>query len=356
MNVRLTILLVVVAIAVGAVVYVNPFKETVEREEDSPWFFQVAEEDIQEIEVIHQEDSVRFFKIDPDRYLWEFEEPEGIPPSRYRWGGITLLLSGPRTRRDLTPQKLIIEDPAEYGLDDPITIVNVGLTHDRRLEFRLGHETTDGYHHYGQVIGFPQLFIIADSWGDVIARLATEPPIPTWYEDRDPAATVELNIYDGGRFSEDTRILTFENEDEEGWFVSDRDVDDEPLLVDSQRWAAILPLLGRPAGVSVAVPSVDDRDYTPWGIGDDSRAIELRFLGKSEGGVDFTDGDTYLIGDKATDEPSYFAQPGAKPPDKPSYFAQHVSDDVLNPVLYIDSEWVETLFALLDDVPYAANQ
>ena len=54
MNVRVTIALVVAAIAVGVVVYLNPFQSEPEPKDDSPWFFQLAEEDITSIEVIHR--------------------------------------------------------------------------------------------------------------------------------------------------------------------------------------------------------------------------------------------------------------------------------------------------------------
>ncbi len=349
MNLRVTIVLVAVAIVVGAVAYINPFKDIPEFEEDSPWFFQLAEEDIETIEVVFQGDSVKFVKVDVKRYLWEFEEPAGIPPNRDRWGGITLLLSGPRTRRDLTPQKQIIEDPAEYGLDNPSTIVTVGLTQDRNIEFRLGDTTTDGLHHYGQISGFPQLFIIADSWGDVIARLVTEPPIPRWYEERDPESIVEVNLTLGDTREEDTPILRFKFEKEkddrnEGWFVEDsrKGEDAEPLAVDAEFWAAIVPLLGRPSGISVEQHSVDDRDYTPWGIVDDSPAVELRFFGVSDRGSEFTDGITFKI--------------GSKTPDEQSYFAHQITDNVINPVLLIDADWVETLLDLFDDVPYADSE
>ena len=352
MNVRVTIALVVAAIAVGVVVYLNPFQSEPEPKDDSPWFFQLAEEDIRSIEVIHRvpivQDgqqpvkNVSFVKTSQEHYLWEFVEPEGIPPDRNRWGGITLLLSGPKTRRDLTPQNVIIEDPAEYGLDDPATVVKVGLTLDRDLEFRLGHETTDGYHHYGQVIGFPQLFIIADSWGDVIARLAVEPPIPRWFVEHTSEDIIEVNIHDGPRFGDDTKSLTFDYDEEDGWTVQLRPTDEKKRPIDTERWAEVQKLLGRPLGVAVAVPFVDDRDTTPWGVGDDSRAIEIRFPGTSQGDVNFNDGDTYNIGDKV--------------PGEERYYVQRISDHIINPILYVDALWVDTLFDLFDDIPYGEEQ
>ena len=362
MNVRVTIALVVAAIAVGVVVYINPFQSEPEPVDDSPWFFQLAEEDIQSIEVIHRVpdgqtvETVSFVKTSPEHYLWEFVEPEGVPPDRNRWGGITLLLSGPKTRRDLTPQNVIIEDPAEYGLDDPATVVKVGLTLDRDLEFRLGHETTDGFHHYGQVIGFPQLFIIADSWGDVIARLAVEPPIPRWYVEHTSEDIVEVNVHDGPRFDDETQTLTFDYDDEDGWTVQLRNVDEDKRPIDTERWAEVQKLLGRPLGVAVAVPFVDDRDTTPWGVGDDSRVIEIRFPGTSQGDVNFTDGDTYMIGNRVECEDDANVpvpcENGVVVAGQDRYYVQRISDHLINPILYVDAIWVDTLFALFDDIPY----
>ena len=98
-------------------------------------------------------------------------------------------------RDSLTETPTLIEDPAIYGLDNPHTTVNIGLTLDRSLQFHLGDKTTDGSNHYGQITGFPQLFLIADAWGDVLSRLVTEPPYPKWYTMTDIDNLAELNIF-----------------------------------------------------------------------------------------------------------------------------------------------------------------
>ena len=56
-----------------------------------------------------------------------------------------------------------------------------------------------------------------------------------------------------------------------------------------------------PENITVAVPAVDDQDYTPWGIGEESDAIEIRFSGETERGTRFTDGVLLIIGDKSDD-------------------------------------------------------
>ena len=181
MNWKLTASLVVVAAFVGAFVYFNPFASPEERRPRSPWFYQLNFDDIIQIEVNSGSETERFSKN--DKGAWVIDRLGDIPPSHMRWGGIVLLLSGPQTRRDISEIKseFTEEERVQYGLDDPGLVVNIGLTGDRELEFRLGDKTTDGNHHYGEVVGFKQLYLIADSWGDVLTRLAVEPPTPKWW-------------------------------------------------------------------------------------------------------------------------------------------------------------------------------
>ena len=304
----------------------------------SPWFYQVSEDDIETISVQYLDDKrVSFYKT--DGRTWAFTDPEGIPPNYNRWGGITLLLSGPGTRRDLTAVQPIIDDPAQYGLDDPDTIVDVGLTANRSVQFRLGDLTTDGRHHYGQVVGFPDLFLIASSWGDVISRLANEPPIPKWYIDRTPAEIVELNLYFGNPASEDTHLVSFiQDWRTNEWTVIDYKVDEEERPIAMEVWEPLIPLVTGPENIAVVVPAVDDQDYTPWGIGDVSDAIEIRFSGETERGTRFTDGVLLILGDKSE--------------DGSVYYAKNESNFIRQPVLGLPSDWVETFVDLAKDPPY----
>ena len=336
MNLKATGFLVVLAIAVGVFVIINPFEEPEEVRTRDPWFYQVEMDDITNIEVNHLTDSVSFEKDEVG--IWAFTDPKGIPPSNRRWGGITLLLSGPQTRRDLTATRTIIEDPAEYGLDDPDTIVNLGLTGDRSLQFRLGDTTTNGEQHYGEIPGFPYLFLIARSWGDVLTRLAVEPPIPIWFIKRDPASIVELNIFDGDPTVEATPAVRFKIEDGV-WTARDFDDDIGRLPVDDEVWESITPLLGGPPSISVSVSLVDDRDYTPWGIKDDSQSIEIRFSGMSDNGITYIDGMLLRIGKKT--------------PDGKSYYAKSISSLIREPVLVLDAPWVDAILGIADDIPYS---
>ena len=83
---------------------------------------------------------------------------------------------------------------------------------------------------------------------------------------------------------------------------------------------------------------MDDQDYTPWGIGDDSRAIEIRFTGLTERGTKFTDGVLLILGNKSDD--------GA------SYYAKSETNFIRQPVISLNAEWVDTFLNLSQNVPY----
>ena len=330
MRLRSTAILVLAAVAVAVVVYINPFEKDEEQAEETPWFYQVSTEDIESIAITHLGERVKFVSTAP--YFFAFEGPRKIPASYLRFSGIPFLVAGPQTKRDLTTVALSIEDKAQYGLDDPDTIVDVGLLGGRSLQFRLGDKTSDGDHHYSQVTGFPQLFLISAGWGDILTRLVTEPPLPRWYVPRKPEDVFEVNLYQGDPKLGDTRLLHFIQTDGL-WTVQDELNDIKAKPVDVERWEEILELLGSPLDVSVEVSLVEDFDYTPWGITDDSRAIEIRFEGKTQRGTDFIDGVILKVGSKTPDQRGYYARP----------------EELLEPrqpVLVLDAEWTETLLGL----------
>ena len=341
MNWKLTVGLIAVAVAVAVVAYINPFERTEEREPADPWFYQVSFEDIRSVEVDAGENTETFSKNEKNE--WVIDRLGDIPPSHIRWGGIVLLLSGPQTRRDFSTVRPIIEDPSEYGLDDPQLVVKIGLTAGRELEFRLGDETPDGDQHYGQVVGFPQLFLITSIWGEVLARLANETPTPKWWQYRDPETIAEVNIYTGATDGVEGPYLRIQNEDG-AWMarlfaaVGGDEEGNRPL--DAEKWEPYIPLMGGPpAPLAVEEYKVRDRDYVDWGINNEGgRSVEIRFSGLTERGTKFTDGVLFLIGDKTPDGESYYALPAI--------------EATLSPVLRLEAEWADALFELVGNVPY----
>ncbi|MAF52970.1 MAG: hypothetical protein CL694_08170 [Chloroflexi bacterium] len=323
-------------VVVGVVAYVNPFEDEEELVAKPPWFYQVSFDDINTIKITSG-DNVESFHMNEEG-IWVFDNLDGIPPDHNRWGGIVLLVSGPKTKRDISEVRTIIEDPAEYGLDFPKLIVDVGLTAGRSIEFRLGADTPEGDFNYGQVSGFTQLFLIADSWGEVLARIANDPPIPEWFVTRTPESIEEVNLYMGDPAAAGNQYLTLQQEDGK-WFGRSRPEDVKPRQLDPDKFAKYSHLMVGPQNILVETARVSGDDYSEWGIELEGQSIEIRFLGVTERGTSFTDGVLFQLGDKTPDGNYYFAAPA--------------SDQFTTPVLRLEAEWTEAMFDLFENVPFS---
>ena len=323
------------ALVAAAVVVLDPFRVQDEPGGEPPWFYRIAPEEIESIEILHGEGHVRFLRVSENAFV--FVDPPGLPPDRVRFSGVPLLVSGPRAKRELPLDSAASGLSDQYGLDQPRTVVRVGVAGKEDLEFRLGRKTSDGAHQYGQVSGVAALHLIASSWGEVLARLAEEPPLPKWYVKRSPEEIVELNLYRDGPRPDVPPSLRF-NKSEGAWTVG-RGVGETAKPVDAERWSDLLPLLSGPPDISVIALEAGEGRY---GFTEDPPAIELRFLSESPRGTPFVDSVRWSLGGKTPDGLSYYAMVDAEGP--------------LGPVLAIDAEWTETLLRLVDKPPYAEDR
>ncbi len=175
MNVRLTVLLVVVAAMIGSTWAIIEFTDLVFREEpepDKPWLYRIDESDITFIEVLHSGRRARYSR-DPGSHQWMIVGDPSYPVFQQRWGGTPLLLSGPRVNRGLFE---IIRNPAEYGLDPPESIVRVADLAGNTIEFHMGIPTPDGENQYARLVGDAALYTVPSTWANVVNRLAIDPP------------------------------------------------------------------------------------------------------------------------------------------------------------------------------------
>ena len=178
MNYRLTIALVILLALVIGITFV-----IVSGGDDDPdrvrvprlFFYQVDDDDIVKVVINYGGEELTFVADDERR--WHFDTPAGEDVNIERWGGVTLLLSGPQYNRQLTTGAA---DLSRYGLDSPQTVITVGLKGIGDVNIRLGDKTPRGNNHYAQFQDLEPIYLVDSSWGDVIARLVTEPPhIPT---------------------------------------------------------------------------------------------------------------------------------------------------------------------------------
>lgn len=253
MNVRLTILMVVIVALAGGAWAVIEFTDIVSREEptnDEPWLYHIDDDTITRIEVTFEGNTVSFSR-DPAGYQWYIEGDPPFPVFQQRWGGMPLLFSGPRVNRGL---KKTIDNPAVYGLDPPESIARVTDLVGNTFEFHMGSPTPDGDNQYARLVGDNALYTVPSVWADVVNRLAVEPPYGRLFDlDLQLVRVVEINAGDA------SAIYFLEGD---GWHVGEGPPPIDPATspIVSEEWFDWLSKLGAPRVDEIVVPDVDDRD------------------------------------------------------------------------------------------------
>ena len=125
MNYRTTIALIIIlglVIGISIVYTTNRSSEPDRVSVPSVFFWSVDDDAITKLAVNYQGQGTSF--VTDSKGEWHFNSPDGEPLDLARWGGITLLASGPQYRRVIAETAA---DLARFGLDSPSTIINVRL-------------------------------------------------------------------------------------------------------------------------------------------------------------------------------------------------------------------------------------
>ena len=170
MNVRLSLLLLVVLALVGGSVLITRELSTKEPKNQEPWLFKIDTDDIIAITVNHL-DSRMGYALEGTQ--WLIKDGDDTPVFIDKWAGTTLLLSGPRVRRAVLDE---IEDLSLYGLDSPQTEILIETRSGFPVELELGDPTPSGDNWYAKIKGDGRLFLLPSIWGEVVSKLATDPP------------------------------------------------------------------------------------------------------------------------------------------------------------------------------------
>ena len=326
MNLRLLLVLITVLsyVAIGVTWFITNPTEKV-KEPDPPFFYTLAPEDLRVIEIRAGELSTSWSLREGTR-RWYFDDLVDIPADLFRWGGITQLLGGPRTQRVLREE---IDDPALYGLDAPSSSITITLRDDRQVTLHLGNLTPDAENHYAQVAGFPQLVLVNATWGGVLDRLVTEPPLPEWvYTLR--GRVREVMLFEN---NEVIRAYGFDRE-ADTWSVCDMPLERDPCtgsqLADGDALDKELEHFGNPKiGGAVELNLLDPADYEPYGTSVTAPYIAVRIENRTSNNVTEVTRLTMTIGDITEDGAYRYA------------VANETSD-----VILIDAEWAERLLEL----------
>jgi len=144
--------------------------------DNRPLIWSVEEETIDRLRVQLPKEgrSVAFFKDKQDK--WYFDDEDELPVDTKRWGGIVSLVSGPKSKRMIAEK---VEDLAQYELDNPQMVITLTLQNQRApLEILFGRKTPQGDQYYVKLKNSPVLYIIYDTYCEVLMRLAKDPPFP----------------------------------------------------------------------------------------------------------------------------------------------------------------------------------
>lgn len=231
MNYRLTIGLVValaITAAVSAIIVTNddpgvPDRVRIQRE----FWYTIDDDSINNVSIRTGAQEQTWVRDDDRR--WFFEAIDGDPVDRARWGGVTLLLSGPQHVRELAGAAAHLD---RYGLVSPDTVIRIGVAGGGGgVVVRLGDRTPDGGENYAQKDDDPGVYLIDSTWGEALTKLVREPPYQTLWSTESEVSAV--NVEHQG--SEQTWAL----DDEDIWRFDSPEGDP----VDEERWQSVLDIL-----------------------------------------------------------------------------------------------------------------
>ena len=317
--------------AIGAAFILDTDFGGEQKVEEPPYFYNIPVEDVTSIRLENNGQAVSF-ELRENINRWYFENDDtyrDVPADLYRFGGITALLGGPRTQRVLQDE---IQDPAQYGLDNPMSRYTIGMRDGSERILLIGKSTVSGDADYAQIEGYKQLVLVHASWSGVLNRLVTDPPVPEWMYVLKPSEVREILLFDN---NEVIRAYGVDRATRE-YHLCDLPIVDDPcsgtVSVDPEAFSAALNLIAeRRIDGAVALNLQDQTDFEKYGATNTSPYMAIRVERPSPNQVNVTEVDrvSMTIGDVAPDGTHRYA------------VANETSD-----VIYIDREWGDKLLEL----------
>lgn len=340
MNLRVSLILLIVGswVAVAAVFVIDSDVGSEGRESEPPFFYNIPVNDLVGIELETQGETVGFH-YRPDSNRWYFDQTDEyieVPTNDFRWGGITTLLSGPRTQRFLSES---IDNPATYGFDDPQSRYTFTLRDGSVRTILIGDATVDGEATYAKIDDREQLVLVDASWAGVLDRLVTDPPTPEWMFTLDTDEIREVLLFVD---SEVVRAYGIDRPTGE-YHLCTLPIDGDPCKgdtpVDLDAFTAEMEnIANRKVEGAVAIGLTDEPDYAPYGADRNSPYIAIRVERPAPNGVTEVDRVTISIGDVTPDGEGRFA------------VANETSD-----IIRVDREWADRILELFFGDPLIAD-
>ena len=191
MNVRFTILLVVLLIVIGGLVGITQVLRTGDNPDRGERLYRLNHADLVGVKISLDEENIIFVRDSDEWFIKDETSGANIPVEENRWSGVPVLLGGPKVNENLTQIGEELEDLSIYGLDPPRGKIELIPSEGQPIEIQFGDliPTENGY--YAKIADFNALYTMHNSWVDVMARLVTEPPFPLQGPEAPPEALVE---------------------------------------------------------------------------------------------------------------------------------------------------------------------
>ena len=177
---NITILVVVLAVLAGTFYIVSrPRPGAPQEPKEYVWLIEQEEIDRVTMSLPRENPplSQSFVRIkQDDKFPWFFDDAKRTPVDAQRWGGgIPLLLSGPGADRVIA-DNASAEQMTIFGFDQPLMVIDLELTDQRRMRIDVGDSTPDGSNYYVKAPGLRAVATVDRTWYEVLSKLIVEPP------------------------------------------------------------------------------------------------------------------------------------------------------------------------------------
>lgn len=261
MNIRLTILLIIVLLLFGGTFAGVILTRSPEPRQEQAWLWRVDDNSLVNILVTFEGETVEYRKKEGGVRWFIVEEDRERQVYQDKWSGTPLLLSGPRVNRTLADE---MENPAQYGLDPPISVVRLTERTGRQYEAHLGLETPDGQNQYARLVGSPKLFSVPQIWARVINRLVFQPPYPRLYDtDIEDRQLLNVGKQDVIYFevTVDGEQVIYGADVDDNWFIIEVDEttgEDREIAIPADVWTDADVLLENPDVIDTVSENLKD--------------------------------------------------------------------------------------------------
>jgi len=178
MNVRFTLLLLVLLVVIGGLVGITQVLRSGDVKERGGRLYRLSSDELVNVAISMEGEEITFVREDTGWFIKDGESGEKVPVDIKRWGGVPFLLGGPQVSKNLSAGNEELGNLTSYGLDPPRGRINLTPRRGNAVEVQVGDLTPNQDGYYVKVAGSDTLYVMHNEWVDVLAGLVTEPPYP----------------------------------------------------------------------------------------------------------------------------------------------------------------------------------